>query len=55
MYEDKFKAYNESLKSYFATLQDQFRQDILNLIDFALDTRDIAWWKELHERLERVN
>jgi uncharacterized protein YpiB (UPF0302 family) len=43
------------LKAYFEELKKQKKQDILNMIDLALDTKDIAWWNELHERLEGVN
>jgi uncharacterized protein YpiB (UPF0302 family) len=43
------------LKAYFADLKNQWKQDLLNMMDFALDTRDKNWWKELQERLERVN
>ena len=46
--------HDNPLKSYFDELKNLWKQDILNMIDFALDTRDVAWWNELHEQLERV-
>jgi uncharacterized protein YpiB (UPF0302 family) len=42
------------LKAYFEEYKNQRKQELLNLMDFALDTRDENWFIELHERLERV-
>jgi uncharacterized protein YpiB (UPF0302 family) len=46
-------------KGYFEemvkSVKSEQRQDILALVDFALDTNDKVWFDELMTRLRRVN
>jgi uncharacterized protein YpiB (UPF0302 family) len=46
--------FEKVMATQLAERQKQTKQELLTMMDFALDTRDKEWFMELQGRLERV-